>query len=107
MLSVQDIHTYYSDSYILQGVSLELNPRQVVALLGRNGVGKTTLARSIMGLTPPKRGRILFKQIDITRSQDRATGHRLGAARAANLPFAVRERTFGSHSAWTGRLERG
>ncbi len=66
MLSVQDIHTYYGDSYILQGVCLDLNPGQVVALLGRNGVGKTTLARSIMGLTPAKRGRILFKQIDIT-----------------------------------------
>lgn len=67
MLSVQDIHTYYGDSYILQGVSLELKPGQVVALLGRNGVGKTTLARSIMGLTPAKRGRILFKETDITR----------------------------------------
>jgi branched-chain amino acid transport system ATP-binding protein len=66
MLNVQDIHTYYGDSYILQGVSLDLNPGQVVALLGRNGVGKTTLARSIMGLTPVRRGRILFKQIDIT-----------------------------------------
>jgi branched-chain amino acid transport system ATP-binding protein len=66
MLNVQDIHTYYGDSYILQGVSLDLNPGQVVALLGRNGVGKTTLARSIMGLTPARRGRILFKQIDIT-----------------------------------------
>jgi branched-chain amino acid transport system ATP-binding protein len=66
MLSVQDIHTYYGGSYILQGVSLELKSGQVVALLGRNGVGKTTLARSIMGLTPAKRGRILFKQIDIT-----------------------------------------
>lgn len=67
MLSVQDIHTYYGDSYILQGVSLELKPGQVVALLGRNGVGKTTLARSIMGLTPAKRGKILFKETDITR----------------------------------------
>lgn len=66
MLNVQDIHTYYGDSYILQGVSFDLNPGQVVALLGRNGVGKTTLARSIMGLTPARRGRILFKQIDIT-----------------------------------------
>jgi len=66
MLSVQDIHTYYGDSYILQGISLEVNPGQVVALLGRNGVGKTTLARSILGLTPAKRGRILFKRIDIT-----------------------------------------
>ena len=66
MLRVQDIHTYYRDSYILQGVTLELKPGQVVALLGRNGVGKTTLARSIVGLTPAKRGNILFKDIDIT-----------------------------------------
>ncbi len=66
MLSVRDIHTYYGDSYILQGLSLELKSGQVVALLGRNGVGKTTLARSIMGLTPAKRGRILFQDVDIT-----------------------------------------
>ena len=66
MLHVQDIHTYYRDSYILQGVTLKLEPGQVVALLGRNGVGKTTLARSIVGLTPAKRGNILFKDIDIT-----------------------------------------
>jgi branched-chain amino acid transport system ATP-binding protein len=66
MLSVQDVHTYYGDSYILQGVTLELKPGQVVGLLGRNGVGKTTLARSILGLTPAKRGTILFKDADIT-----------------------------------------
>jgi branched-chain amino acid transport system ATP-binding protein len=66
VLHVQDIHTYYRDSYILQGVTLKLEPGQVVALLGRNGVGKTTLARSIVGLTPAKRGNILFKNIDIT-----------------------------------------
>ena len=66
MLRVQDIHTYYRDSYILQGVTLKLEPGQVVALLGRNGVGKTTLARSIVGLTPAKHGNILFKDIDIT-----------------------------------------
>jgi branched-chain amino acid transport system ATP-binding protein len=58
--------TYYQDSYILQGVTLDLNAGEVVALLGRNGVGKTTLARSILGLTPAKRGTILFKGIDIT-----------------------------------------
>jgi branched-chain amino acid transport system ATP-binding protein len=67
MLSVRDIHTYYGASYVLQGVSLELLPGQVVALLGRNGVGKTTLARSILGLTPPRRGTIIFKDTDITR----------------------------------------
>jgi branched-chain amino acid transport system ATP-binding protein len=66
MLNVQDIHTYYRDSYVLQGVTLELKPGQVAALLGRNGVGKTTLARSIMGLTPAKRGTILFNDLDIT-----------------------------------------
>ena len=67
MLSIQDVHTYYGDSYILQGVTLDLMPGQVVALLGRNGVGKTTLARSIIGLTPAQRGKILFQDIDITR----------------------------------------
>jgi len=58
MLSVQDI--------VLQGVTLGLRAGEVVALLGRNGVGKTTLARSILGLTSAKRGTILFKDIDIT-----------------------------------------
>jgi len=67
MLSVRDIHTYYRDSYILQGVTLEVNLGQVVGLLGRNGVGKTTLARSILGLTPARQGKILFNGNDITR----------------------------------------
>jgi branched-chain amino acid transport system ATP-binding protein len=67
MLSIEDVHTYYGDSYILQGVTLALKPGQVVALLGRNGAGKTTLARSIVGLSPARRGRILFKDTDITR----------------------------------------
>ncbi len=67
MLSIQDVHTYYSDSYVLQGVDLEIDQGQVVALLGRNGVGKTTLARSIMGLTPARRGRIIFRNVDVTR----------------------------------------
>jgi branched-chain amino acid transport system ATP-binding protein len=66
MLSIRDIHTYYGESYILQGVSLDLQPGQVVALLGRNGVGKTTLVRSIIGLTPARRGSIVFKDTDIT-----------------------------------------
>ncbi len=65
-LDVQDLHTYYGDSYVLQGVSLSLRHGQVVAILGRNGMGKTTLIRSIMGLTPPRRGRVLFNGTDIT-----------------------------------------
>jgi len=67
MLEVQEIHTYYGESYILQGVSLTVGERQVVAVLGRNGVGKTTLIRSIVGFTPPRRGRIMFQGEDITR----------------------------------------
>ncbi len=67
MLRIVDIHTYYGDSYVLQGVSLEVARGSVVALLGRNGVGKTTLIRSIVGFTPARRGAILFNGRDITR----------------------------------------
>src|SRR5574341_2419315 len=67
MLRVEDIHTYYGDSYVLQGISLEVPEGTVVAVLGRNGMGKTTLIRSIVSFTPPRRGRILFKGEDITR----------------------------------------
>ena len=66
MFKVVDVHTYYGDSYVLQGVSLEIAQEQVVALLGRNGVGKTTLIRSIAGFTPARRGQILFQGKDIT-----------------------------------------
>jgi len=66
MLDVQEIHTYYGDSYVLQGISLRIEPGRVVGLLGRNGMGKTTLIRSIVGFTPPRRGRVLFKNHDIT-----------------------------------------
>jgi len=67
MLDVKNIHTYYGDSYILQGVSLSVPKGKVVALMGRNGVGKTTTIRSIIGFTPPRQGSILFKGMDITR----------------------------------------
>ena len=66
MLEVRDIHTYYGDSYVLQGVSLKAEPGTVAAVLGRNGMGKTTLMRSIMGFTPPRRGQLWFKGVDIT-----------------------------------------
>ena len=67
LLEVQDIHTYYGDSYVLKGIDLKVERGTVVAVLGRNGVGKTTLIRSIMGLTPPRRGKILYQSKDITR----------------------------------------
>jgi branched-chain amino acid transport system ATP-binding protein len=66
ILEVQDIHTYYGDAYVLQGLSLKLEQGQILGLLGRNGVGKTTLVNSIVGFTPPRRGRIVFKGVDIT-----------------------------------------
>jgi branched-chain amino acid transport system ATP-binding protein len=66
VLSVQDIHTYYGDSYVLQGVSLDVVPGQVSVLMGRNGVGKTTTIRSILGLTPARKGRIVFDDQDLT-----------------------------------------
>jgi branched-chain amino acid transport system ATP-binding protein len=58
MLELIDVHTYYGDSYILQGISLEVKDRSVVALLGRNGMGKTTTIRTIVGFTPPRAGKI-------------------------------------------------
>ena len=67
MLDVKDIHTYYGDSYVLQGVSLSVPDGQVVALMGRNGVGKTTTIRSIAGFTPPRKGSIVFKGREIAR----------------------------------------
>jgi branched-chain amino acid transport system ATP-binding protein len=67
MLKIIDIHTYYGDSYVLQGISLEVGKETVVALLGRNGVGKTTLVRSIVGFTQARRGQIVFNGRDITR----------------------------------------
>jgi len=67
ILRVEDIHTYYGDAYVLQGLSLELGEGQIVGLLGRNGVGKTTLVSSIVGFNRPRRGRIVFKGEDVTR----------------------------------------
>ncbi len=67
MLAAEDIHTYYGESHVLQGVSLGVARGQVVALLGRNGAGKTTLIRSLIGFTPPREGRVVFKGTDITR----------------------------------------
>ena len=66
LLSINDIHVYYGKSYILQGVSLEVNEGEVVALLGRNGVGKTTTLMTIMGLVKPKFGNTFLKEVDIT-----------------------------------------
>ena len=65
-LAVAELHTYYGDSHVLHGVSLAVAAGEVVAILGRNGMGKTTLVRSIVGFTPPRRGRVHFAGEDIT-----------------------------------------
>jgi branched-chain amino acid transport system ATP-binding protein len=66
ILAVRDLYTSYGLSQILFGVSLEVNAGECVALLGRNGVGKTTTLRSIMGLTTPRQGQVVYKGQDIT-----------------------------------------
>jgi len=66
MLSVLDLHTYYGDSHVLQGVSLQAEHGTITAVLGRNGMGKTTLCRSLVGLTPARSGRVLFNGAEIT-----------------------------------------
>ena len=66
MLSLTDVHTYYGKSHILHGVSLEVGPGEVVGLLGRNGVGKSTTLKSVMGLARPASGRVTFEGRDIT-----------------------------------------
>ena len=66
LLEAHELHTAYGLSRVLFGVSLEVNAGECVCLLGRNGVGKSTTMRSIMGLTPPQSGRVVFKGADIT-----------------------------------------
>ena len=67
LLRVTDIHTYYGDSYVLQGLSLSLPSGRIAAVLGRNGMGKTTLVRSEAGLTPVRRGEIVFRGRSLQR----------------------------------------
>jgi branched-chain amino acid transport system ATP-binding protein len=69
LLEVKGIDTYYDDSHVLAGVSLEVNRGEIVALLGRNGVGKSTILKSIMGVVQPRHGSIRFKGIETRGKQ--------------------------------------
>ena len=82
MLDVADVHTYYGESHILHGVSLEVRAGEAVAVLGRNGVGKTTLIRSVVGFTPPRRGTIRYDGREIQRLPP----HRIARAGLALVP---------------------
>jgi branched-chain amino acid transport system ATP-binding protein len=66
LLEVEDAHTYYGESHILEGVSLEVEEGEVVALVGRNGVGKTTTLRTILQLTAPREGTVRYRGEDLT-----------------------------------------
>jgi len=66
MLQVENVNTYYGYSHILQGVSLEVKEGEIVVLLGRNGVGKSTTMKTIMGIQPPKEGKVIFRNEDVT-----------------------------------------
>ena len=113
MLDVQDIHVYLGSSYVLQGVSLQVQPGQVLALLGRNGVGKTTLVRSVIGHARIQEGTVRLDGQDIT-SLPPAKVARLGVGLVPqgrqvfpslttleNLQIAVRDRPGKDGSRWT------
>lgn len=89
-LLVEEIDVYYGDSHVIQGVSLSVAEGEAVALLGRNGAGKTTTMRAVMGLTPPKRGRISLDDQQFTGKP----AHRLSRAGIAYVPSG--RRAFGA-----------
>jgi branched-chain amino acid transport system ATP-binding protein len=66
MLTVKNVHSFYGVSHVLQGVSLEIKEGEVVCLIGRNGAGKSTTLKSIIGLVPPKKGSVQFKGVEIS-----------------------------------------
>lgn len=80
LLEVQDIHSFYGDSHILQGVNLKLDKGTLAVIVGKNGVGKTTLLHSIVGFILPRSGSIVFEGQDITQ---------LGPFRTARLGISI------------------
>ena len=66
MLALDDVHSYYGESHVIQGVSLRVERGETVALVGRNGAGKSTLLKTIMGIVPARRGRVALDGADVT-----------------------------------------
>jgi branched-chain amino acid transport system ATP-binding protein len=67
MLTLKSVHTYYGNIHALRGVSLHVNQGEIVTLIGANGAGKTTVLKTISGITPASRGSITFEGRDLTR----------------------------------------
>ena len=82
MLRLEGVHTYYGTGHILQGVDFEVPQGTITGILGRNGVGKTTTVRTIMGLTPPREGNIYLRDTNIARWSP----HRIARAGVAYVP---------------------
>ena len=82
MLRLEGVHTYYGTGHILQGVDFEVPQGTITGILGRNGVGKTTTVRTIMGLTPPREGNIYLRDTNIARWPP----HRIARAGVAYVP---------------------
>jgi len=111
MLEVKGIHTYYGLSHILFGVSLTVSRGEIVCLLGRNGAGKSTIMRSIMGLTPPRQGAIVFKGEDISGKKPHLVARmgmgyvpddrRVFADLTVDENLEISERKTGSLAPWT------
>lgn len=110
MLEVVEIHTYYGLSHILFGVSLEIARGEIVCLLGRNGAGKSTTMKSVMGLVPPRKGQIKFKNTSISGKKPFQLARlglgyvpddrRVFADLTVNENLEISERKIGGSSGW-------
>ncbi|HUF20616.1 MAG TPA: ABC transporter ATP-binding protein [Burkholderiales bacterium] len=106
LIEARGIHAHYGASHILHGVDLVVRPGETIGLMGRNGMGKTTLLKSVVGLVPPTRGRVSVRGADMTR----AAPHRVARAGIAYVPegrgifpnLSVRENLVMASRAGTG-----
>lgn len=113
ILEGRNLHTYYGDSHILRGLSLAIRPGETVGLMGRNGMGKTTLIRTLMGLVPPRRGTLHLDGVDVTRQRTFVIARRgiayvpegrgifASLSVAENLAIAARSNGRTQTGAWT------
>jgi branched-chain amino acid transport system ATP-binding protein len=112
VLELEDLHAYYGESHVLQGVSLTVERGAVVTILGRNGMGKTTLIRAVIGFMPLRRGRVRFKGEDITHAPAfRAVARGIGLVPQGRRVFpsltvvenleVARRRDSGADGRWT------